>query len=68
VQFEADAIVYGAKNRGNRHGRFYDVPHLITRVQNHSGDLKLTVSVVRNEKEADPSCYVKFIALLEKGS
>ena len=66
VPFEPDAVLYCAKNYGNRHGRFYDVPHLLARIKSHLGDLRLTIYVVRNEKEADPSCYLKFIALLEK--
>jgi len=65
-QFEIDAILYCAKGFGNRHGRFYDVPHFITRIVNNAGDLKLSIYVIQNEKEIDSSCYVKFIALFEK--
>jgi SAM-dependent methyltransferase len=64
--FESEAILYCAKGYGNRHGRFYDVPHFISRVVNNLNDLNLTIYVVQNEKEVDPSCYVKFIALFEK--
>lgn len=64
--FESDAILYCAKGYGNRHGRFYDIPHFITRVVNNLNDLKLTIYVVQNEKEVDSSCYVKFIALFKK--
>ena len=66
MPFESDAILYCAKGFGNRHGRFYDVSHFIARVVNNLNDLKLTIYVVQNEKEVDPSCYVKFIALFEK--
>lgn len=66
ICFEKDAILYCAKGWKNRHGRFYDVPHFITRIRNNKNDLKLTIYVVRNEKEIDPSCYVKFIGLFEK--
>ena len=66
ILFESDAVVYCAKGWGNRHGRFYDVPHFIARIRNNLNGLKLTIYVVQNEKEVDPSCYVKFILLLEK--
>lgn len=66
IPFDNDAILYCARGWGNRHGRFYDVPHLIDRVRNNLNGLKLTIYVVRNEKEVDPSCYVKFVALFEK--
>jgi len=66
VSFEEDAVLYCAKGWKNRHGRFYDVPHFIARIGNNQNDLKLTIYIVRNEKEIDPSCYVKFIGLFEK--
>jgi SAM-dependent methyltransferase len=65
VPFDSDAILYCMKDWGERHARFYDVPHLVTRIKNSSG-LKLTIHVVQNEKEVDTTCYVKFIALFEK--
>lgn len=66
VRFEEDAVVHFAKGWNNRHGRFYDVDHFITRIVDDLGDLRLTIFYVENEKEVDPTCYVKFIALLEK--
>lgn len=68
LPFESDAILYCAKGYRNQHGRFYDVPHFITRIRDNLDDIKLIMDiyVVQNEKEVDPSCYVKFIALLEK--
>lgn len=66
IPFESDAILYCAKGWGNRHGRFYDVPHFIARIRNNLNDLKLTIYVIQNEKEVDSSCYVKFMALFEK--
>ena len=66
IDFEGDATVYCAKNYGNRYGRFYDVDHFISRIQNNIGELKLTIYVIRNARDVSPSCYVKFIALLEK--
>jgi SAM-dependent methyltransferase len=66
IDIEDDAIAYCAKGYRNRHGRFYDVPHFEERVVKNLKDLKLTIYMVQNEKEVDPSCYVKFIALFEK--
>lgn len=66
ILFESDAMLYCTKGFGNRHSRFYDVPHFIARIKNNLDDLKLTIYVIQNEKEVDPSCYVKFIALFEK--
>lgn len=68
IDIEPDAVAYCAKNYHNRHGRFYDVPHIISRIRNNLGPLKLTIFVMQNEKEVDPSCYVKFIGLFEKMS
>ena len=66
IPFESDAMLHCAKGYGNRHGRVYDIPHLITRIVNNLNDLKLTIYVVQNEKEVDSSCEVKFIALFKK--
>lgn len=66
ISFEEDAVLYCAKGWNNRHGRFYDVPHLISRIKNNLGPLRMTVYVVKNEKEIHRDCYVKFMALLEK--
>lgn len=66
IFFEKDAVLYCAKGWKNRHGRFYDVPHLLARIRNNLGGFKLTIHVVQNEKQVDQSCYVKFIALFEK--
>lgn len=66
IFFEEDAIIYCVKGSRIRHSRFYDVPHLITRIRNNMNDLKLTIYIVQNEKEVHSSCYIKFIALFEK--
>lgn len=65
-RFEPDAVLYAARGFRNRHGRFYDVPHLISRVRKHLNGLGLKIFVVQNEKEVEPSCYLKFAALFEK--
>lgn len=66
ISFEPDAVLYCAKGWGSRHGRFYDIPHLVNRIKNNLSDLQLIIYFVKNEKEIDPTCYVKFIALFEK--
>lgn len=66
IPFEADAVLYCARGWRNRHGRFYDPPHLVSRIRDHLGSLRMRVLVVENERELDPGCYVKFIGLFEK--
>lgn len=66
INFESEATLYCAKGYVNRHGRFYDIPHLIERIRKNLKDLNLTFYIVQNEKEVDTSCYVKFIAFFEK--
>ena len=66
LPFERDAILYCRKGWRNRHGRLYDVPHLIARIKNNLTVLKLSIYVIQNEKEVNPLCYVKFAALFEK--
>jgi len=64
--FERGAIMYCARGWAQRHSRFYDVAHLASRIRDNMERLELTIYVVKNEKQADPSCYLKFIALFEK--
>lgn len=66
ISFEKDAILYCARRWNSKHARFYDVPHLITRIKGNLGTLRLTVYNVLNAKEICPSCYLKFAAVLEK--
>jgi SAM-dependent methyltransferase len=66
IQFEGDARIFAAKGWGNRHGRFYDISHLLARIRDNLDGLDLTIYSVTNEKDIDKSCWLKFIALLEK--
>lgn len=66
VPFEIDAVLHCHKDWDNRHARFYDVAHFISRIRDNLNRLKLTIYFVQNEKQVDVSCYVKFIALFEK--
>lgn len=63
---EEGAILYCQKRLGQGYARFYDVPHLTTRVKNNLNGLKLTIYVIQNGKDVDPSCWVRFVALFEK--
>ena len=66
MPFERDAIVYCVPGFRNRFGRHYDVSHLHQRICRNLGNLKLTLYAVENAGEVDPSCYVRFMAVLEK--
>lgn len=63
--FDSDAVLYCGKGFG-RHGRFYDVDHLKSRIKNNLQDLDMTIYVIANEKQMDPTCYVKFAATFQK--
>lgn len=66
IGFEKDATLYCAKGWGERHGRFYDVQHFVSRIVRNLNELKLTVYTVQNAGEIDSYCYVRFIGLFEK--
>ncbi len=66
LPFESDAVLYCARGWRDRHGRFYDVPHLGTRVRDHLGALRLRIVVIENEREVDPEVYLRFAAVLKK--
>ena len=66
IEFDHGATIHCARGYNNRHGRFYDAAHLNERVRRRLGDLRLTIYVVRNAGEIDASCYVRYVALIEK--
>ncbi|HPD33501.1 MAG TPA: methyltransferase domain-containing protein [Bacteroidota bacterium] len=66
IPFEDDAIIYCVKGWRNRHARYYDVPHFISRIRDNMQDLNLTIYVVRNEKDISQFCHIKFVALFKK--
>jgi len=45
--------------------RFYSVEAFMRRVVEHRTGMSVKVILVENEKEVDPSCYLKFIAVFE---
>ena len=65
LNFEEDAVLYAAEGYGNQHGMFYDVAHLTNRIKDLD-ELKLNILFLSNEKEVNPSCHAKFIAVFEK--
>jgi len=64
--FESDATLACCRGYRNRFGRIYDVHHFMDRIINNLGNLKLEIFVVQNEKEIDPACYAKFVAVFER--
>ena len=61
--FDSDAVIYCSQNWFNRHGRFYDAAHLVSRIRNNC-NLKITIYSVNS---SIPSWTGKlFAALLEK--
>ena len=66
MRFDRDAMVYCRRDYHIRHSRLYDVPHFVSRVCDNLDGLTLTVYVIRNERDVDPTCYAKFAAVFEK--
>lgn len=60
------ATLHFARGWGNRHGRFYSPDQLRARVAKNLGPLRMTIYRLQNAAEIDPSCYVRFIAMLQK--
>jgi hypothetical protein len=66
IAFEPDARLYCARGWRNRHNRYYDLEHFFARIVQNLGDLELTLYLIRNQHDVDPSCYVKFVAIFTK--
>jgi SAM-dependent methyltransferase len=66
VVFEDDAVLYCKPGWQNRHGRFYDPAHLVSRIKRNLGNLDLTIYRITNAQAVDPSCYIQFAALVSK--
>lgn len=64
--FESDAVLYCTKGWSNRHGRVYDVPHLLERIVGNMEGLELKIYVLKNEKAVSPDVYLKFAAIFVK--
>ena len=66
VVFEDDAVVYCAEGWGNRHGRFYDPEHLVSRLGESLDELRMEIFRIMNFQEVNETCYVRFAMLLRK--
>jgi SAM-dependent methyltransferase len=66
VEFEDDSVLFLDPTWQNRHGRFYDAAHLARRVRDLLPGLTMTVHHITNPEEVDPSCYVRFAALIQR--
>ena len=66
VDFGKEATIYSKEGWGERHGRFYDPNHLISRVFNTLTGMDIKIYHVVNASEIHPSCYVKFVLLAQK--
>lgn len=66
VRWETDAVVYCAPGWKNRHGRFYDPEHLVSRIVNNLGGLIPTIYRITNAQQVDTTCYARFAMLVAK--
>jgi hypothetical protein len=60
VPFDKDAVVVALRNWGNRHGRFYDASHLVSRVFTVTRKLKFDLIRLTNTSEVSESAYARF--------
>ncbi len=65
-KFESDSRLYCVNDWNVHHSRFYDVPHLLQRVQKNLDKLNMTIYEITNAKEVSEACYVRYAAILEK--
>ena len=63
---DPEAHIYFLRGWKNRHGRFYSPTQFARRVRDHLGALSLRLLRLENAAEADPACYLRHIAVLEK--
>ncbi len=66
VPFESDALISCNKGFLQRHSRFYDVAHLVTRIKAYLSGMSLTIYHITNPKDISTSCYLTFAAVFEK--
>lgn len=64
--FEPDAVLHCVRGYGNRHGRFYDAVHLVSRIVPRLGPLQLTVQYLTNVTDVVGDGYVRFAAMMVK--
>ncbi len=66
MAFEPEAEVACVRGWRDRHGRFYDVPRLRSRVRDNLDGLRLTIFDVENAADVHADVYLRFVALIEK--
>jgi glycosyltransferase involved in cell wall biosynthesis/SAM-dependent methyltransferase len=66
VSFEPDAVVHQVPGWGNRHGRFYDPEHLVTRIIRHARGMQAEIFRITNAPAVDPTCYARFALVLRR--
>ncbi len=66
ISFDEGAILYAARGWRNRHGRWYDAAHLVSRLLVHVSPLRARVLNLENARDVHPECYAQFALLLEK--
>src|SRR5207302_142507 len=65
--FDDGAAVAEVRGWRNRFGRNYDPERLAERIlARAAAKFRATIYVIENEKDVDPSCYVKFALLLRR--
>lgn len=63
---EPDAVAWCARGWRDRHGRFYDVAHLDSRIRQNLGPLRMQIVVLDHAMDIHAACYARFIALFER--
>lgn len=66
VEFDKDAVICRLPGWNNRHGRFYNVKHFLSRVRNNAPDFDITVYRITNARQINESCYLRFALLLKR--
>ncbi len=65
--FEPGVPVYPVRGFKVSHSRVYSPRALRERIVASLGSLDLRVLYIENEKDVDPACYTKFVAVFQKG-
>ncbi len=64
--FEADAAVHCGQDISVRYARYYDVPHLMSRIAANRGSLGMTLYEVTNAQDVHQDCDLRFSLLFQK--
>jgi len=61
VHFDDEAVIYCAKDWGNRHGRFYSPETLFQRLIEPNRSMEFSVYSLKNQSEIDRSVYCRYV-------